>query len=152
MILGSTYTGHYEPVEEISDILDEFEKETGNDIPIHVDGASGAFIAPFTYAKAGKKWNFELPRVKSINTSGHKFGLVYAVCISRNLLILNADLIIGCWMDHLERRELLTQALDLRVTLSWWNRGVVHSELFPAWSSNYCAVLQPHPSWFHWLP
>ncbi|RMZ74377.1 glutamate decarboxylase [Pyrenophora seminiperda CCB06] len=78
VILGSTYTGHYEPVEEISDILDAFEKETGNDIPIHVDAASGGFIAPFTHAKAGKKWNFELPRVKSINTSGHKFGLVYA--------------------------------------------------------------------------
>ena len=78
VILGSTYTGHYEPVQEISDILDEFEKKTGNDIPIHVDGASGAFIAPFTKAKAGFKWNFELPRVKSINTSGHKFGLVYA--------------------------------------------------------------------------
>jgi glutamate decarboxylase len=78
VILGSTYTGHYEPVEEISNILDEFEKMTGHDIPIHVDGASGAFIAPFTKAKAGFKWNFELPRVKSINTSGHKFGLVYA--------------------------------------------------------------------------
>ena len=78
VILGSTYTGHYEPVEEISNILDEFEKETGIDIPIHVDGASGGFVAPFTYAGAGFKWNFELPRVKSINTSGHKYGLVYA--------------------------------------------------------------------------
>jgi len=79
VILGSTYTGHYEPVEEIHDILDEYEKKTGVDIPIHVDAASGGFIAPFTKAKAGgKKWNFELPRVKSINTSGHKFGLVYA--------------------------------------------------------------------------
>lgn len=48
VILGSTYTGHYEPVKEISDILDEFEKKTGVDIPIHVDGASGGFIAPFT--------------------------------------------------------------------------------------------------------
>ncbi|KAF8864686.1 glutamate decarboxylase [Acephala macrosclerotiorum] len=78
-ILGSTYTGHYEPVEEISKILDEYEAKTGVDIPIHVDAASGGFVAPFTYAKAGgPKWNFELPRVKSINTSGHKFGLVYA--------------------------------------------------------------------------
>lgn len=93
VILGSTYTGHYEPVEEISDILDEFEKKTGHDIPIHVDGASGAFIAPFTHAKAGKKWNFELPRVKSINTSGHKFGLVYAVsrCISRSSVNLTKN-------------------------------------------------------------
>ncbi|OJJ50140.1 hypothetical protein ASPZODRAFT_128759 [Penicilliopsis zonata CBS 506.65] len=78
VILGSTYTGHYEPVEEISRILDDFEAETGVDVPIHVDGASGGFIAPFTYAGAGFKWNFELPRVKSINVSGHKFGLVYA--------------------------------------------------------------------------
>ncbi|KAL8798308.1 MAG: hypothetical protein Q9182_006781 [Xanthomendoza sp. 2 TL-2023] len=79
VILGSTYTGHYEPVEEISELLDEYEKKTGIDIPIHVDAASGGFIAPFTHAKAGgHKWNFQLPRVKSINTSGHKFGLVYA--------------------------------------------------------------------------
>src|ERR1700761_149676 len=53
VILGSTYTGHYEPVEQISNILDEYEEKTGVDIPIHVDGASGAFIAPFTHAKAG---------------------------------------------------------------------------------------------------
>ncbi|CZR51631.1 glutamate decarboxylase 2 [Phialocephala subalpina] len=79
VILGSTYTGHYEPVEEISKILDDYEAKTGVDIPIHVDAASGGFVAPFTHAKAGgPKWNFELPRVKSINTSGHKFGLVYA--------------------------------------------------------------------------
>lgn len=79
VILGSTYTGHYEPVEEISNVLDEYEAKTGVDIPIHVDAASGGFVAPFTDAKAGgTRWNFELPRVKSINTSGHKFGLVYA--------------------------------------------------------------------------
>lgn len=82
VILGSTYTGHYEPVEEISDILDAYQEKTGVDIPIHVDAASGGFVAPFTHAGAGNhgrtKWNFELPRVKSINTSGHKFGLVYA--------------------------------------------------------------------------
>lgn len=80
VILGSTYTGHYEPVEEISNILDEYEKKTGIDIPIHVDAASGGFVAPFTHAHAGggAKWDFSLPRVKSINTSGHKFGLVYA--------------------------------------------------------------------------
>lgn len=79
VILGSTYTGHYEPVEEIHKILDDYEAKTGVDIPIHVDAASGGFIAPFTHAKVGgPKWNFELPRVKSINVSGHKFGLVYA--------------------------------------------------------------------------
>ncbi|KAI1658659.1 glutamate decarboxylase [Daldinia decipiens] len=79
VILGSTYTGHYEPVEEISKILDDYEEKTGVDIPIHVDAASGGFVAPFTHAQAGgPKWNFELPRVKSINVSGHKYGLVYA--------------------------------------------------------------------------
>ncbi|KAI1190726.1 glutamate decarboxylase [Nemania serpens] len=79
VILGSTYTGHYEPVEEISKILDDYQERTGIDIPIHVDAASGGFVAPFTFAGAGgPKWNFELPRVKSINTSGHKYGLVYA--------------------------------------------------------------------------
>ncbi|KAI1358676.1 glutamate decarboxylase [Xylaria arbuscula] len=79
VIMGSTYTGHFEPVEEISKILDAYQERTGIDIPIHVDAASGGFVAPFTRAKAGgPKWNFELPRVKSINTSGHKYGLVYA--------------------------------------------------------------------------
>lgn len=78
VILGSTYTGHYEPVDEIAKILDDFEAKTGIDIPIHVDGASGAFIAPFTHAKPPGEWDFNNPRVKSINTSGHKFGLVYA--------------------------------------------------------------------------
>ena len=78
IILGSTYTGHFEPVEEISRILDRHQEETGQDIPIHVDAASGGFIAPFTDAKAGgRRWNFELARVKSINASGHKYGLCY---------------------------------------------------------------------------
>ena len=71
--LGSTYTGIYEPVQEISEALDVIQKETGWDIPIHVDGASGAFIAPFIHKNL--KWDFSLPRVKSINASGHKFGM-----------------------------------------------------------------------------
>lgn len=56
VILGSTYTGHFEPVEEVSKILDEYEAKTGHSIPIHVDAASGGFIAPFTHAGAGAKW------------------------------------------------------------------------------------------------
>ncbi|KAG2034233.1 glutamate decarboxylase [Suillus americanus] len=75
VILGSTYTGHYEPVKEMSDLLDEYELKTGIYVPIHVDGASGAFIAPFAHPKL--LWDFKLPRVVSINTSGHKFGLAY---------------------------------------------------------------------------
>ncbi|KAJ3723453.1 glutamate decarboxylase [Lentinula guzmanii] len=75
VILGSTYTGHYEPVKEMSDLLDEYEAKTGHSVPIHVDGASGGFVAPF--ATPQLEWDFKLPRVVSINTSGHKFGLAY---------------------------------------------------------------------------
>ncbi|PSR88902.1 hypothetical protein PHLCEN_2v5051 [Hermanssonia centrifuga] len=75
VILGSTYTGHYEPVKEMSDLLDKYEASTGHSVPIHVDGASGAFIAPF--ATPNHLWDFKIPRVVSINTSGHKFGLAY---------------------------------------------------------------------------
>jgi glutamate decarboxylase len=75
VILGSTYTGHYEPVKEMSDLLDEYEKKTGHSVPIHVDGASGAFVAPFATPKLD--WDFKIKRVVSINTSGHKFGLAY---------------------------------------------------------------------------
>ena len=74
-IMGSTYDGRYEPIEELSKALDAFEKQTGLDISIHVDGASGGFVAPFLQPEI--KWDFRLPRVKSINASGHKYGLVY---------------------------------------------------------------------------
>ncbi|WP_121067496.1 glutamate decarboxylase [Chachezhania antarctica] len=71
--LGVTFTGEYEPVKAISEALDQFEKDTGLDIPIHVDGASGGFLAPF--CAPDLEWDFRLPRVRSINASGHKFGL-----------------------------------------------------------------------------
>ena len=70
---GVTYTGQYEPVKAVSDALDAYQKQTGLDIPIHVDGASGGFLAPFI--EPDIVWDFRLPRVKSINASGHKFGL-----------------------------------------------------------------------------
>jgi glutamate decarboxylase len=75
VILGSTYTGHYEPVKEMSDLLDEYEAKTGYSVPIHVDAASGGFVAPFATPKL--LWDFKIPRVVSINTSGHKYGLSY---------------------------------------------------------------------------
>lgn len=71
--MGVTFTCQYEPVQAVSDALDRLQKETGLDIPIHVDGASGGFLAPFCAPDI--LWDFRLPRVKSINTSGHKFGL-----------------------------------------------------------------------------
>jgi glutamate decarboxylase len=74
-ILGVTYTGNFEPVKEIAAALDTYQAETGIDIPIHVDAASGGFIAPFV--DPDLEWDFRVERVHSINTSGHKFGLVY---------------------------------------------------------------------------
>lgn len=71
--LGVTFTCQYEPVAEVAAALDKHQEETGLDIPIHVDGASGGFIAPF--CEPERIWDFRLPRVKSINASGHKFGL-----------------------------------------------------------------------------
>jgi glutamate decarboxylase len=75
VVLGSTFDGSYEPVAEIASALDELEERTGLDISIHVDGASGAMIAPFLDTEL--TWDFRLERVASINTSGHKYGLVY---------------------------------------------------------------------------
>jgi glutamate decarboxylase len=70
-----TYTGLYEPVAAIAKALDDLQARTGLDIPMHVDAASGGFIAPFL--QPDLVWDFQLPRVKSINVSGHKYGLVY---------------------------------------------------------------------------
>ncbi|KAF8389641.1 hypothetical protein HHK36_024160 [Tetracentron sinense] len=75
-ILGSTLTGEFEDVKLLNKLLTEKNKETGWDTPIHVDAASGGFIAPFLYPDL--EWDFRLPLVKSINVSGHKYGLVYA--------------------------------------------------------------------------
>ncbi len=74
-ILGSTMDGSYEPVDEIAAALDDLHRRTGLDIPVHVDAASGGFVAPFLVPDLD--WDFRLPRVASINTSGHKYGLVY---------------------------------------------------------------------------
>ena len=74
-IMGVTFTGMYEPVKEIAAALDQVQRDTGFDVPIHIDGASGGFIAPFL--QSDLEWDFRLERVHSISTSGHKYGLVY---------------------------------------------------------------------------
>lgn len=71
--LGVTFTCQYEPVKAVAEALDRLEADKGLDIPIHVDGASGGFLAPFCVPDI--VWDFRIPRVKSINSSGHKFGL-----------------------------------------------------------------------------
>jgi glutamate decarboxylase len=74
-IMGSTQDGSYEPVQQINDALDQLQASKQLDIPMHVDGASGGFIAPFLHPHV--PWDFRVPRVQSINASGHKYGLVY---------------------------------------------------------------------------
>ncbi|MGO3326248.1 glutamate decarboxylase [Gordonia sp. (in: high G+C Gram-positive bacteria)] len=74
-IMGQTYTGAYEPVAEIAAKLDQIQADSGFDVHIHVDGASGAMIAPF--CQPDLEWDFRVERVASISTSGHKYGLVY---------------------------------------------------------------------------
>ncbi len=73
-VLGSTYDGSYEPVEKVCRALDRLQEETGLDVPVHVDAASGGFVAPFL--DPDLDWDFRLDRVVSINVSGHKYGLV----------------------------------------------------------------------------
>ena len=75
VVLGTTFTGEFDPVVEVNNMLIELKKTTGLDIPIHVDAASAGFITPFH--EPDFPWDFRLEQVKSINTSGHKYGLVY---------------------------------------------------------------------------
>jgi len=99
-ILGSTFDGSFEPVEEICAALDDLQARTGADVPVHVDGASGAFVAPFT--DPDLVWDFKLPRVASINASGHKYGLVYpgvGWIVWRDAASLPEDLIF--WVNYL---------------------------------------------------
>ena len=74
-VLGTTFTGQMDPIKEINQLLIEVKETKGWDIPIHVDAASGGFIVPFLHPDL--KWDFRLSQVKSINVSGHKYGLVY---------------------------------------------------------------------------
>ena len=74
-VLGSPYDGTYAPVADICGALDALAASGGPDVAVHVDGASGGFVAPFLDPELA--WDFRLPRVASINASGHKYGLVY---------------------------------------------------------------------------
>ncbi len=74
-VLGTTFTGHKDDIVGINDLLVRIKGERGLDVPLHVDAASGGFVWPFLYPDSA--WDFRLEQVRSINVSGHKFGLVY---------------------------------------------------------------------------
>ena len=100
VVLGSTFDGSYEDVRKMSELLDDLQQRTGLDIPVHVDGASGGFVAPFL--DPDLEWDFRVPRVQSINVSGHKYGLVYpgvGWVIWRDADALPEDLIF--WVNYL---------------------------------------------------
>ena len=74
-VLGTTFTGHADDIVGINDMLVRLRDEKGLDVPLHVDGASGGFVWPFLYPHS--EWDFRLEQVRSINVSGHKYGMVY---------------------------------------------------------------------------
>jgi len=93
-ILGSTFDGSYEPIKDIAAALDRLESDQGLDVPLHVDAASGGFVAPFI--QPDLEWDFRIERVQSINASGHKYGLIYpgiGWAIWRDVEALPRDLI-----------------------------------------------------------
>jgi len=93
-ILGTTFTGEFEDVAAVVQALDELAAGGGPDVPVHVDAASGGFVAPFLDPEL--VWDFRLPRVKSINVSGHKYGLTYpgiGFAVWREAADLPADLV-----------------------------------------------------------
>lgn len=99
-VLGSTFDGSYEPVADICAVLDDLHQRSGLDVPVHVDGASGGMVAPFL--DPDLLWDFRLPRVASINCSGHKYGLVYpgvGWALWRDTAALPEDLIF--WVNYL---------------------------------------------------
>ncbi|HET9021798.1 MAG TPA: glutamate decarboxylase, partial [Ornithinibacter sp.] len=74
-VLGTTFTGHSDDIRGINDFLVGFKHDRGVDVPLHIDAASGGFVWPFLYPHS--EWDFRLEQVRSINASGHKFGLVF---------------------------------------------------------------------------
>ena len=133
-ILGSTFDGSYEPVAEICAALDELQERTGLDVPVHVDGASGAFVAPFV--DPDLDWDFRLPRVASINASGHKYGLVYP----------------GRRLDRLARRRCAARGPDLLGQLPRRQHADLRAQLLAARRAGRRAVLQLPPPRLRGLP
>ena len=112
-VVGTTFTGHADDVVGINDFLVELKDKKGLDVPLHIDGASGAFVWPFLYPDS--EWDFRLEQVRSINASGHKFGLVYpgiGWLIFREKSDLAEDLVF--YENYLgqDRRDVHPQLLD----------------------------------------
>ena len=126
-VLGTTFTGHADDIVGINDLLVRLRDEQGLDVPLHIDGASGGFVWPFLYPDSA--WDFRLEQVRSINVSGHKYGLVYPG--------------IG-WLD-LPRAERPARGPRLLRELPRQARRDVHAELLDRLEHGARAVLQLRP-------
>jgi glutamate decarboxylase len=103
-VLGTTFTGHADDIRGINDLLVGLKHDRGLDVPLHVDAASGGFVWPFLYPDS--EWDFRLEQVRSINVSGHKFGLVYpgiGWLVFRELSDLAEDLVF--YENYLGKRD-----------------------------------------------
>ena len=112
-VLGTTFTGHADDIVGINKLLLDLKDEKGLDVPLHIDGASGGFVWPFLYPDS--EWDFRLEQVRSINVSGHKFGLVYpgiGWLIFREKSDLAEDLVFYGELPGQDRRDLHPQLLD----------------------------------------
>ena len=133
-VLGTTFTGHADDIVGINDLLMRLRDEQGLDVPLHVDAASGGFVWPFLYPHS--EWDFRLEQVRSINVSGHKFGLVYPG--------------IG-WLVFRETQRPARGPRLLR-ELPGQARRHVHAELLHRLGDGARPVLQLRPLWARRLP
>ena len=127
-ILGTTYTGEFEPIREIHDAVVAHNQASGLEVPVHVDAASGGFVAPFLHPDL--VWDFRLPMVKSINVSGHKYGLVYP----------GVGFVVWREAADLPERPRLPRELPGR------RHAHVHPELLPPGQPDRRSVLQLPPA------
>ena len=125
--LGVTFTGQFEPVEAVSKALDDLQKSQGLDIPIHVDGASGGFLAPFCAPDV--VWDFRLPRVKSINASGSQIRPGPA----------------GCRLGRVAGKIRSARGSRLQCELSRRQHADLRAELLASGRANHRAILQLPP-------
>jgi glutamate decarboxylase len=132
-ILGTTYTGEFEPIKEIHDAVVANNEESGLQVPMHIDAASGGFVAPFLHPDL--EWDLRLPNVRSINVSGHKYGLVYP----------------GIGFVVWQKRRRPPRRAHLPRELPRWRHANIHLELLAAGQPSRRPVLQLCASWSIWL-
>lgn len=142
-IIGTTYTGEYEDVKAINDLL----VEKNIDCPIHVDAASGGFVAPFVVPNL--PWDFRLEKVISINVSGHKYGLVCILNspINLNLWLMTFSGLPWCRMGRLALARIPSQRIGLQHQLPWRRPSLFHSQFLQRRLPSYWPVLPDDPSW-----